>query len=100
MAPDRDGQEPEAGDGMDHDTEPDGQVPAEAAAAAGGPDLTATTTAGEPRVDAALRMLGELDGLPVTDHPHVFERVHGQLVEVLGELHAGADPADQSARGG
>ncbi|HUJ08068.1 MAG TPA: hypothetical protein VLX31_18320 [Streptosporangiaceae bacterium] len=97
MAPDRDGQEPEAC-GIDHDTEPDGRAPAETPAPAGGPDLAATTTAtGEPRVDAALRMLGELDGLPVTEHPQVFERVHGQLVEVLGELHAGAD---QPARGG
>lgn len=51
---------------------------------------------GEPRVDAAVRRLAELDDLPVTEHPHVFERVHGQLVEVLGELH-GAGSADQAA---
>jgi hypothetical protein len=49
-------------------------------------DLTAT---GEPRVDAALRRLGELEELPVAEHPGVYERVHEQLVEVLGELHSG-----------
>jgi hypothetical protein len=47
-------------------------------------DITATT--GEPRVHDALRKLGELDDLPVSEHPAVFERVHGQLVDVLGEL--------------
>jgi hypothetical protein len=44
---------------------------------------------GEPRVDAALRRLGELDDAAVSEHPPVFERIHGQLVEVLGELHTG-----------
>jgi len=45
-------------------------------------------TTGEPRVDAALTRLSELDELPVAEHPAVYERVHEQLVEVLGELHA------------
>jgi hypothetical protein len=44
---------------------------------------------GEPRVDAALARLGELCELPVAGHPAVYERVHEQLVEVLGELHSG-----------
>ena len=44
---------------------------------------------GEPRVDAALGRLSELDELPVSDHPGVYERVHEQLVDVLGELHQG-----------
>ena len=44
---------------------------------------------GEPRVDAALGRLGELDELPVSEHPGVYERVHEQLVDVLGELHQG-----------
>ncbi len=51
-------------------------------------DITATT--GEPRVDDALRKLSELDDLPVSEHPAVFERVHGQLVDVLGELRSSA----------
>lgn len=51
---------------------------------------------GEPRVDAALRGLGELDELPVSEHPGVYEGIHGQLVEVLGELRSG--PADPAAR--
>lgn len=44
---------------------------------------------GEPRVDAALGRLSELDELPVSEHPGVYERVHEQLVDVLGELHPG-----------
>ncbi len=46
---------------------------------------------GEPRVDEALGHLGELEGRQVSEHPAVFERVHAQLVEVLGELRSGAD---------
>ena len=45
---------------------------------------------GEPRVDEALRGLGELGDLPVSEHPGVFERIHGQLADVLGELRSGA----------
>ena len=45
---------------------------------------------GEPRVDEALRTLGELGDLPVSEHPPVFERVHASLVDVLGELRSGA----------
>jgi hypothetical protein len=45
---------------------------------------------GEPRVDEALGRLSELDDLPVSEHPGVFERVHSQLVDVLGELRPGA----------
>ena len=44
---------------------------------------------GEPRVDDALRRLGELGDLPVSEHPPVFERVHASLVDVLGELRSG-----------
>jgi hypothetical protein len=78
---------------MDHDTGSgvDQASPADLSE----PGLTAT---GEPRVDAALRQLGELDERPVSEHPQVFERVHGQLVEVLGELHSGTGQADQAAR--
>lgn len=46
---------------------------------------------GEPRVDEALRRLGELGDLPVSEHPPVFERVHASLVDVLGELRSGDD---------
>jgi hypothetical protein len=41
---------------------------------------------GEDRVDAALAGLDELTELPVTEHPHVFERVHAELSEILSEL--------------
>jgi len=54
----------------------------------------APDSTGEPRVDDALRRLDELADLPVVEHPPVFEAIHGQLVEVLGELRIGADPTD------
>jgi hypothetical protein len=43
----------------------------------------------EPRVDAALRLLDELATIPVSEHPAVYERVHAQLSDVLGELDTG-----------
>jgi hypothetical protein len=46
-------------------------------------------TTGEPRVDAALARLDELEGLPVTEHRAVFEDVHQRLTDVLGELDTG-----------
>jgi hypothetical protein len=57
---------------------------------AAAPDLPAT---GEPRVDAALKLLQRLPGLPVSEHPELFEQVHAQLSEVLGELDSGAGTA-------
>jgi hypothetical protein len=45
---------------------------------------------GEPRVDAALKLLERLPGLPVADHAELFEQVHAQLSEVLGELDSGS----------
>ncbi len=65
--------------------EPSGTAAAAGDAAVG--DAAANT--GEPRVDAVLRRLDELGDLPVSEHPAVYERVHEQLVEVLGELHQG-----------
>ena len=51
-------------------------------------------TTGEPRVDAALKLLDRLPGLPVSEHPELFEQVHAQLSDVLGELDSGpAGPA-------
>lgn len=41
---------------------------------------------GDPRVDAALRLLDRLPELPVSEHAPVFERVHAELTEVLGDL--------------
>lgn len=50
---------------------------------------------GEPRVDAALKLLDQLSELPVSDHPELFEHVHTRLTEVLGELAWGpGEPAD------
>ena len=83
---------------MEHDTGAAG--PAETAEppvtgeppATGGPPAT-----GEPRVDAALSPLGELDELPVSEHPGVYDRIHEQLVEVLGELHSAQIPPGQES---
>ena len=61
--------------------------PAAAAEPAGGEGHAPAT--GEPRVDAALKLLDRLPGLPVSEHPELFERVHAQLSEVLGELDSG-----------
>jgi hypothetical protein len=79
----------------------------EATAAAEPPatgELEATAAAeppatGERRVDAALSRLAELDELPVSEHPRVYERIHEQLVEVLGDLHSAQAPASQSPAG-
>jgi hypothetical protein len=65
------------------DQQPEAGAPGEDAAGAG---LPAT---GEPRVDAALRLLDRLPGLPVSAHPELFEQVHAQLTDVLGELDSG-----------
>jgi hypothetical protein len=46
-------------------------------------------TTWEPRVDAALARLDELEALPVTEHRAVFENVHQRLTDVLGELDTG-----------
>lgn len=54
--------------------------------------VPATSATGEPRVDAALRLLERLPGLPVSDHPQLFEQVHAELSEVLGELDSGSAP--------
>ncbi len=45
---------------------------------------------GEPRVDEALRKLDGLAGLPVAEHPAVFEQAHARLRDVLGELDSGS----------
>jgi hypothetical protein len=44
---------------------------------------------GELRVDAALKLLDRLPGLPVSEHSDLFEQVHAQLSQVLGELDSG-----------
>jgi hypothetical protein len=66
----------------------------------GEPDGPAPGT-GEPRVDAALAMLDELAGRPVTEHRAIFEDVHRRLRDVLGELDTRepARPEDASGAG-
>ena len=82
---------------MEHETDP-----SEAGRPAAGPEVALTGASpgpaaapgpgpgtGEPRVDAALRLLDRLPGLPVSEHPELFEQVHAQLSDVLGELDSG-----------
>jgi hypothetical protein len=74
---------------------PDYMPPAQAA-----PERTAPGGAGtgDARVDEALARLGDLDGLPVDEHPAVFEHVHRDLTAALGALDSG--PEDPSATSG
>lgn len=70
------------------ESEPPGSTDSSGATQAAGEPAVRHAT-GEPRVDGVLRRLDELSDLPVSEHPPVFERIHGQLVEVLGELRSG-----------
>ena len=84
------GQDPAgAGPGLDTagETAP---VQADGAGSTAVPD---EETTGEARVDAALKLLDRLPGLPVSDHPELFEQVHARLSEVLGELESGPGAA-------
>jgi hypothetical protein len=77
-------------------------VPPAAADLAGGesgvPPAAAAGT-GEPRVDAALALLDQLPKLPISDHPDVFEQVHAQLSDVLGELELGQADGERQVDG-
>jgi hypothetical protein len=64
-----------------------------------GNDTEVGAGTGDTRVDAAVEALGDLDAVPVSEHPAIFERIHGQLVEVLGELHPGPDPSGRDPSG-
>jgi hypothetical protein len=53
------------------------------------PDLPRERPAtGDPRVDEAVARLDDLAGLPVAEHPAVFEHVHQRLAEALGDTEA------------
>jgi len=43
---------------------------------------------GDSRVDEAVSQLSDLAGLPVAEHPAIFERVHQRLTEALGDAGA------------
>ena len=40
---------------------------------------------GDSRVDEAVSQLEDLAGLPVAEHPAIFERVHQRLTDALGD---------------
>ena len=55
---------------------------------------------GDPRVDAALERLSELESTPVTEHVDVFTDIHARLTGALADLGQGADVEDVPAHGG
>jgi hypothetical protein len=57
---------------------------------AGAPPEGSPST-GDARVDEALAKLAGLDGLPLPEHPAVFETIHGALTGALGALDTGAE---------
>ncbi|MEX5296826.1 hypothetical protein QYM41_16235 [Kocuria sp. CPCC 205268] len=59
---------------------------------AAGTDTAALRPTGHAGVDAVLRRAGELDALPVAEHPARFEELHAALVAEL-EAEPGAVPA-------
>lgn len=69
-------------------------------AAAGGPapdepDLPAVPPpdpTGDPRVDAAVALLGELGARPVAEHVEIYADVHRRLQDLLASVDS-ADPA-------
>ena len=83
--------EHEAGTGA---AEPIGEPDDSSELAAEAESATSAST-GEPRVDAALGGLAELHGLSISEHPAVYEQIHEQLVDVLGELASGRRQSDQ-----
>lgn len=64
-----------------------GLPPGEAGPGGPQPGTTPPQT-GDPRVDEAVARLDDLPGLPAAEHPAVFEYVHEQLAETLGDLAA------------
>jgi hypothetical protein len=54
---------------------------------------------GDERVDEAVARLADLNGLPVAEHPPVFEYVHERLTEALGDLDV-RHPAEPGSPGG
>jgi hypothetical protein len=80
-------------DGGDHESSSSAASHGASASAPEAPATPDLPVTGEPRVDAALKLLERLPGLPVSEHPELFEQVHAQLSEVLGELDSGAGPA-------
>jgi hypothetical protein len=67
-----------------------------------GPGGDAPAATGDSRVDEAVSELEELAGLPVAEHPAVFERVHQRLTEALGDagMAERAVPGDRSGQAG
>jgi hypothetical protein len=62
------------------------------------PRESARPATGDARVDEAVARLAELDGLPVGEHPAVYEYVHERLTEALGDLDV-RDPARPGPQG-
>jgi hypothetical protein len=70
--------------------------------AQGRPGPAGRPATGDSRVDEAVSQLEDLAGLPVAEHPAVFERVHQRLTDALGDAGAAerAAPGDRSGQAG
>ena len=71
---------------------------AERTGAAGRPGGPSGTT-GDPQVDAALDTLADLAERPLSEHPAVFEQIHGALAGALGTLDSGSGSGSGSGTG-
>jgi len=54
---------------------------------------------GDPRVDAALDRLSELDSVPVAEHVDVFTDIHGRLTGAPADFGGDTEP-DEASQGG
>lgn len=74
--------------------DPEVQRPESTADADAEPVAEDGVSTGHVGIDAALRRLDELDGMPVEQHGEVYDELHGQLRDALT---AAATPAPESS---
>lgn len=65
---------PSASPTLESDAEPTGEA-----------DTTAIVSTGDPRVDAALARLDDLERTDLHEHAEVFGDIHARLVAALGD---------------
>jgi hypothetical protein len=68
------------------DEQQPGQPSPQPEAASSMPHRSEDVTTVEDQIDRAVRSLSGVDGLPLAEHHHHFERVHGQLRAALSDI--------------